>query len=99
MARVRWSMDALHDLEEQLEHIHAHNPHASAHVAERIIRAEMLLQDFPLSGRYDAQLGVREFWAPGTRLKLVYVTDGDDLEIIAVFHTSRDPADKGSKRA
>lgn len=40
------------------------------------------------------ETGTREFSVPGLPYIVIYIDDGDAVEIIAVFHTSRNPASK-----
>lgn len=95
--RIRWTVDAVRDLETQLEYISERNPRAAARLADRVLKAEITLKEHPQSGHFDDELGIREYWVPGTRIKLIYVQDGDLIEIIATFHTSRDPKKRPSR--
>lgn len=89
-----WTPEAISDLKDILAYIAERNPTAAAHVAERIDHSVLTLTNFPRAGRFDTAAKCYEWPVPGLPLQLVYVIDADTLEIIALFHTSRDPATK-----
>lgn len=92
--RLRWTTDASTDLQEHLDYIRERNPRAAARLVERVLEAEKTIGQWPHSSAYDSDMGVYERWIPGSRLKLVYVVEGGVVEIVAAFHTSRDPETK-----
>lgn len=92
---VRWTREASRDLDDVLSYIASQNPVAAARVAERIERSVTILADFPRAGRLNPASGAFEWVVPGLPLLIIYTLPTDDLvEIIAVFHTSRDPNTK-----
>ena len=48
----------------------------------------------PLCGRLHEPSNTREFPVPGLPYVVIYQPDAGRIDIIAVFHTSRDPASK-----
>jgi len=92
--RVVWTREATEDLENVLAYNAARNPAAAASVAERIDRALDDIVLFPRSARLDPETGCREAVVRGLPLPIIYMLTGELIEIIAVFHTSRDPASK-----
>lgn len=92
--RLRWTIAASTDLQDYLDYISEHNPRAAARLAERILAVEKIIQQWPYSGGFDADTDLYEHWVPGSRLKLVYVVGDSVIEIIAAFHTSRNPKAK-----
>lgn len=92
---VRWTREASGDLDDVLAYIANQNPAAAARVCERIEHSVMILADFPRAGRLNPASGAFEWAVPGLPLLIIYAIPTDDLvEIIAVFHTSRDPSTK-----
>jgi plasmid stabilization system protein ParE len=63
-------------------------------VADRIRRAVRNIGYFPGVGRLHERTGTREYLVRGLPYLLIYSVDDDSIEIIAVFHTSRDPRAK-----
>jgi plasmid stabilization system protein ParE len=63
-------------------------------VAARIDHTLQAISQFPHAGRLDAETGAREWVVPGLPLLIIYVTSDDLIEVIAVFHTARDPETK-----
>ena len=96
--RLRWTIDASADLQEHLDYIRERNPGAAARLTERVLEAEKIVRQWPHSAAFDADTGVYERWIPGSRLKLVYVVEASVVEIIAAFHTSRDPETRPKRR-
>jgi toxin ParE1/3/4 len=92
--RVIFTREASDDLEGILHYIATHNPAAGKSVASRIDQTLSIIGDFPRAGRLDAESGAREWVVPGLPLLIVYTVQSDFVEVVAVFHTSRDPATK-----
>ena len=63
-------------------------------VADRIGRAVRNIGYFPAVGRRHERTGTREYLVRGLPYLLVYTVDDESIEIIALFHTSRDPEAK-----
>jgi len=86
---------ALDDLKVISEYIAAHDPAAADRVIQRIHRVIFTtLANFPYGGRLDRATGVREFPVPGLPYLIIYLPGADAIDIVAFFHTSRDPSDK-----
>jgi toxin ParE1/3/4 len=92
--RVVLTREASADLENVLGYIAANNPSAAAGVAARIDRTPSLIEDFPGAGRLDQETGAREWLVTGLPLLLIYTIQTDFVEVIGLFHTSRDPQTK-----
>lgn len=89
--RVRWLRAALHNLDEQASWIAADDPAAARLVVQRVLTAAAMLQQQPGLGRPGRVPGTRELVVPKTRLIVPYRVHGEDVEILRVFHTSRQP--------
>ena len=87
--------EAISDLDEIARYIARHNPAAAARVIARIHRVIYRTIDrLPLSGRLNRANNTREFAVPGLPYLVIYRPVGDAVDVIAIFHTSRDPATK-----
>jgi toxin ParE1/3/4 len=53
-----------------------------------------VLDVLPLAGRPNPADNTREFVVPGLPYLIIYVPVSDVIDVIAIFHTSRDPATK-----
>ena len=95
--RVRWTREAAADLEDVLSYIAERNPAAAAAVADRIEETITVIKQWPYAARQDKETGVREAVIRGLPLLVIY-TINSLVEIIAVFHTSRNPATKRRRR-
>lgn len=92
---VTFRADALSDLETISDYIADRDPDAAARVIQRIHRVIFnTIAVLPLSGRLDMETGVRQFPVPGLPYLVLYVPQPEFIDVIAVFHTSRDPASK-----
>ena len=96
--KVVYTEDALADLDQLLSYIAERNPAAAAHVAARIDAAVVAIAVFPNASRLDPETGVRERAVPGLPVLVIHTVSEDLVEIIAIFHTSRDPAAKRKKQ-
>lgn len=63
-------------------------------MAARIDRALGTIQNFPNAARLDEETGAHEYVLRGLPLLIIYTVGSDVIEIVAVFHTSRDPERK-----
>ena len=89
--RVRWLRAALRNLDEQASWIAEDDPAAARLVVQRVLEAVTLLQQQPGLGRPGRIPGTREVVVPKTRLIVPYRVHGEHVEILGVFHTSRQP--------
>lgn len=92
--RIVWSAEAAVDLERILDFIARSSLSGAAAVAVAVDTTLASIRRFPYAGRLDAKTGCRERLAGRYPPLIVYLVHDDGLEIIAVFHTSRDPASK-----
>ena len=103
MIDVVWTTPALSDLEQILTYTAERSPQGAASIANRVERSLLDIATFPRANRRDEVTGVYECVVKGMPLLLIYELlgqpDGTDrAEIVAVFHTSRDPVSKVHRR-
>ena len=95
MTSVRFREEARDDIEGIAAFISQHDEGAAARVVQRIHHViYSVIGKLPLCGRFIKESGTREFSVPGLPYIVIYLADHDAVEIIAVFHTSRDPKTK-----
>jgi addiction module RelE/StbE family toxin len=88
--RVRWTSQAIEDVQSIRSFIGRDSPKYAALIVERIVTAVDILERFPLSGRIVPELAqddVRELIRPPYRI--VYRVVGQDVHIATVFRSSR----------
>jgi toxin ParE1/3/4 len=88
--KVVWLRKASLALDLEYEYLAARNPKAARLVFRRIIATARRLRDFPNSGRPGQIDGTRELVVPGFPYLIVYRVSSNAVEILRVFHTSRD---------
>lgn len=90
---VRWSIEALEDLADQVSYIARDNPAAARRVADAIDRTALALGDMP-TGRPGRLTGTYEKSVTGLPYIIAYViTQASGEEVVAivrVIHTARD---------
>lgn len=89
--KLRWLKNALKSLRSVLQFIAAENPEATSKVVIRIERSVERLREYPLSGRTGTVAGTREIVVPGLPYLIVYHVTENEVQILRVFHTSRQP--------
>jgi toxin ParE1/3/4 len=104
MIVIRWTTEAVADLEQILSFVAKQNPQGSATIVTRIEEALSTIEAWPRACRHDATSGTYEWVIRGLPLLLIYelITLPDhstQADIIAVFHTSRNPTDKPRSKA
>ena len=87
--RVRWLRTALRNLDEEASFIAADDSVAARLVVERVLDAVAQLAEQPSLGRPGRVHGTRELVVSKTRYLIPYRVQGDTVEILRVFHTSR----------
>ena len=90
MARVRWSNQALADLEAIGDFIARDAPSVAQVFVERVFAAVTRLEAFPQSGRVVPEIGqedIREIIFRSYRI--VYVVSEEEVNILTVFHAVR----------
>lgn len=84
---VEWEDDAIADLDRIIDYIEVESPQGALTIALAIRRgANSLLSEFPKAGRQGRVPGTRELIVVGTPFIVVYVVDGERVEIIRVLH-------------
>jgi toxin ParE1/3/4 len=96
--KVHWT----HTAEEQLDSIYSyialHSKEYAQRMVDRITRRSWQIGEFPLSGRKVPEFEsdkIREIIEPPYRI--IYLIKSDQVDIIAVLHTSMDPFRNGEK--
>src|SRR3977135_10977 len=92
--RVVYTADALGDVRQVLSFVADQSPTHAPQVAARIDLAVKALGVFPRAARFDRETNTYERPMPGLPLLLIYTVSDELVEVIAVFHTARDPAAK-----
>jgi plasmid stabilization system protein ParE len=87
--RLRWLRTALRNLDEEATYIAADDPKAAQLVVARVLGAVALLAEQPGLGRPGRLPGTRELVVPKTRYLVPYRIRGEVIEVLRVFHTSR----------
>lgn len=88
--KLSWSPEALDDLAALRDYIGADDPAAAQRMIWRIIEvAELLLPDYPHSGRPGRVAGTRELVVPRTPYILPYRVRDGVIEILRVYHGAR----------
>ena len=88
--KVRWLAAAAQALDREYDYLAARNPQAARAVFARIVALVRRLGEFPQSGRPGQIAGTRELVIPGLPYVVIYRVNGDQVEILRVFHTARD---------
>lgn len=89
--RVRWLRTALRNLDDEATYIALDDLAAARLVVERVLQAVAALEAQPAIGRPGRVPGTRELVVLKTRYIVPYRVQGEVIEILRVFHTSRRP--------
>ena len=84
--RIRWSPEAVDDLERIGLHIASNNPTAARRVVNAIYDGVSALQRFPKRGRTGRVKGSRELVFSGLPYIAVYRIIGQMVEVSRIFH-------------
>jgi len=87
--RIVWAARAAAGLQREHAYLSLDNPPAADRIRDRILRAVESLSQFPASGRNGRLPNTRELVVTGTPYIAIYRARGDEIVILAVFHTSR----------
>ncbi|MGE5327112.1 MAG: type II toxin-antitoxin system RelE/ParE family toxin [Deltaproteobacteria bacterium] len=87
--KVRWTDNAVADLEHARDYIAASNPSEALHVIGRIESALKALRAYPELGRIGRVERTRELVVPDTPFIIAYRTSLRSIEILAVIHGHR----------
>ena len=92
--KIVWTVEAADDLANVLDYFAHRSPAGATSVASAIAATTTSISQFPHAGRMDPETGCRERLVERYPLLLIYAAGADVVEIIALFHTSRDPVTK-----
>lgn len=92
--RVRLTSRAYRDLADIADYLGSENPPAARRVANQIRRSLRTLGRFSLIGRPSGIADIRQYQVPRLPYLIMYRLAGDTVEILTIFHTSRNPDDK-----
>ncbi|PPD55404.1 MAG: type II toxin-antitoxin system mRNA interferase toxin, RelE/StbE family [Methylotenera sp.] len=87
--QIKWRVLALNDLLEIVSYIAEDNPVAAYDVNDEIYRQVELLVTHPNIGRRGRTKGTKELVISNLPYVLPYRIIGEEIEIIRVYHTSR----------
>lgn len=87
--KIVWTAPARKDLLETFEYIAEENTNASRALLAEIKERVTVLQNNPQLGRKGRVEGTRELVLSGTSYILPYRIKNGDVQILAVFHTSK----------
>jgi toxin ParE1/3/4 len=87
---VVWLRKASLALDLEYEYLAVRNPKAARLVFRRIVAITNRFQEFPVTGRRGHCDGTRELVVPGAPYVIVHRVSANAVEILRVFHTSRD---------
>lgn len=90
MARIRWTIQAVQDIEAVCEFIARDAPRYSQIFANRILESTRRLKSFPLSGRIVPGIGkedIREIILGNYRV--IYCIRNKDVQILTIHHSAR----------
>jgi toxin ParE1/3/4 len=90
MKIIRFTQAALADVQNIHDFIARDNPMVAKRVVIAIERSIERLTLFPLSGRKGAVEGTRELVIPRLPYIAVHAINGENVDIIAVFHAAQD---------
>ena len=92
--KVAYTAEALGDVGKVLSFVGDQSASHASDGAARIDMAVKALGIFPRAARFNRETGTYERPIPGFPLLLIYTVSDKLVEVIAVFHTSRDPRRK-----
>ena len=91
MAEVRWTPQAIEDIENIAKYIAKDSPKYAAIQVEEFFDAAIILEDFPYSGRIVPEIGIkniRELLVGFYRL-IYRIRNVNVIEVITVYHSYR----------
>jgi toxin ParE1/3/4 len=89
--KLRYTLQALADLENILEYIAAQSPSASRKVAERLRSLAELARQHPQIGRVTDEPGIRRIVARPYPYLVFYEATPDAIVVHAIRHAARNP--------
>lgn len=91
--RVRYTAQAVGELEDILQYLHRRNPTAAAAVADRIEAQIARLERFPFMGHAKYRPDVRMCRVGRYPFLIFYSIAGEDVRILSIRHAARRPLD------
>lgn len=92
--RIAWSVEARADLQALFDYLEKNAPETWPLIARRIRHSEQIILTLPKAARHDPETDTYDKFVPRTRLIMTYRIVGEGIQIIRLWHTSRDPATK-----
>jgi len=87
--KLVWTREAVRDLVDARSYIEPDNPKAASELSRRIVSAVERLREKPERGRKGRLHGTRELIVPRTRYFIAYRIQDNRIELLRVFHTSK----------
>lgn len=87
--KIVWHPLALEDVAAMVDFISEDDPRAARGMVQRIRATARMLSRHPGAGRPGRVIGTREMIVPGTSYILPYRVEGDEVEILRVYHATR----------
>lgn len=87
--RIRYTRQALADLDEARAYIAQERPATAQAIGQRIREAVTGLASFPDRGRPGRVSGTRELVIPGTSFIVAYRVGGGNVDVLAILHGAR----------
>jgi toxin ParE1/3/4 len=88
--KVAWLREASKALDLEYEYLVGRNPKVARLFFRRIVVITKRFQEFPVTGQRGHVQGARELVVPGAPYVIVHRVGTAAVEILRVFHTSRD---------
>lgn len=87
--QVKWTKPAAKSLAAIQDYIAQDNPHAAYSVTQKIYQSVSHLTNHPELGRLGRLKGTHELIVPGLPFIAAYRIKDNEIQILAVYHTSR----------
>jgi toxin ParE1/3/4 len=88
--KIRWSPEAVDDLEHIYLRVHEDSPAAARQVLKTLYSGIMALKSFPNRGRQGREAGTRELVLAPLPYIAIYRLSGDIVEISRIWHGAQD---------
>lgn len=88
--QIRWSTNAVHELEQIGEYIRRDSAVKALQICRRIYRGIARLEKFPYRGRIGTTEGTRELVFAPLPYIAVYQIKSDVVEVLHIYHAARD---------
>lgn len=91
--RIKWLQTAINSFDKAMAHIAQEDEDAARRISDYIEARVKELLEQPRQGRPGRILGTRELVIGKFPFIIPYRVKGDEVQILRVFHTSRNPPD------